>query len=311
MGNPKNTSSKLTPSQKCKVLFHLGYPKTASTWLQDNIFGFESEKFICPWGARAGHAIDHFVLTSGFVFDPQVVRSELQESILQSMDSDRVVVISEETLIGDICAERYWGLETIRRISLCFPNAKVMLCIREQKKIIYSAYGEYIRGGGTQTIRQFIETDKSRPGTGPVCRSDALLYDSVISHLQKVFGEDSVLVLPTELLASDPKGFVQRLLAFLDLEGEVSPHESVAHVGLGAFTLAVARFANQVRLSQFKNWNFFLRVLDKVIPKSLNKVVELKNRSIVAEFVGDTFNASNQKTSKLISQDLSDFGYSI
>jgi hypothetical protein len=306
-----DSNNNLSSSHKPKLLFHLGYPKTASTWLQNNFFGFDTDKFICPWGARAGRAIDHFVLTSGFIFDPQVVRDELQETLIESMDSERVVVISEESLISGICSGKYWGPETIRRITQCFPDAKVMLCIREQEKIIYSAYGEYIRTGGTGTIHQFIETNSSRPGTGPICRSDALLYDSVISHLLEVFGEDSVLVLPYEFLRADPMGFTKRILNFVDTEGEILFDEAVAHNGLGAFTLAIARYANVIRFGQFKSWNLFLRVLDKIIPNRLNKFFESKNLSIIAEFVGDSFKVSNQKTSKLISFDLETYGYNV
>jgi hypothetical protein len=199
-------------------------------------------------GVRASHAIDRFVLDNGFAFDPKLVRSELELVLDEGHKDGKVTVISEETLIGDICSEKYWGPETVRRIHESFPEARILLCIREQRSIIYSAYGEYINGGGMLSIRQFIKSDDVRAGTGPVCRPDALFYHHVIGDLFERFGRDSVLILPTELLARSPINFTKKVLEFVGESCEFEPDSSVVHVGVGAFTRILARYINHFRL---------------------------------------------------------------
>lgn len=42
-------------------LIHIGYHKTATTFLQEELFT-DTERFVTPWGPQAGQAIEHFVL---------------------------------------------------------------------------------------------------------------------------------------------------------------------------------------------------------------------------------------------------------
>ena len=46
------------------ILVHLGYHKTATTWLQSAIFSEERLGFVSPWGPQAGVAVDEFVLAN-------------------------------------------------------------------------------------------------------------------------------------------------------------------------------------------------------------------------------------------------------
>ncbi|MGB5311120.1 MAG: hypothetical protein WBN38_03550, partial [Polyangiales bacterium] len=58
----------------CVPLLHLGYHKTATTWLQNAVFSDEDLGFISPWGAQAGIAVDEFVLANPFRFNPTQAR---------------------------------------------------------------------------------------------------------------------------------------------------------------------------------------------------------------------------------------------
>lgn len=43
--------------KKFQLLVHIGYPKTASTWLQPTVFNEAKAGFISPWGATSDTVI--------------------------------------------------------------------------------------------------------------------------------------------------------------------------------------------------------------------------------------------------------------
>ena len=67
-----------------QLLIHIGYPKTASTWLQQTLFNNKNAGFISPWGAPSGIAVDQFLTANSFRFSPEsthtVFESGLQEA---------------------------------------------------------------------------------------------------------------------------------------------------------------------------------------------------------------------------------------
>jgi hypothetical protein len=140
------------------ILVHLGYHKTATTWLQNAIFSDETLGFVSPWGPQAGVAVDEFVLANGFRFDATRARSHFEEGLAEAQTQGLVPVLSNEALCGQpISGGRFtYGKYVVERLHETFPNARILIVVREQRTSLLSHYREYIANGFSGDLAQFI-----------------------------------------------------------------------------------------------------------------------------------------------------------
>jgi len=177
------------------LLIHIGYLKTASTWLQQGIFKQEDMGFFSPWRSNWSDpiAVDQFITVDSFSFCPQKTYRAFEKGLQDAKDKGLYAVLSQEMLSCNFLDQSgYWGKEVADRLHAVFSQAKVLIIIREQKSMILSAYGQNIRNGGRQSIQQFIGTENFRSGRYPLFRLYVLKYDLLIRYYQELFGEDQV-----------------------------------------------------------------------------------------------------------------------
>lgn len=300
-------------------LIHVGYPKAASTWLQQTLFSDEKAGFYAPWGFPSGDAIEQFVLTNSFRFCAKSTRQFFAPGFQESARKNLIPVLSQESLIGNQVRGCYWTKDVADRIYETFPEAKILILIREQKAAIASSYRQYIRKGETGTLDHFLGTDKPRqPGIGPICMLDRLEYDLPIAYYQKLFGENNVLVLPMELLKTHPQSLIQKILEFVGSTGSGNYPTLAQNVGFKAGTLAIRRHLNVIcgqgaevygsRLL-WKTGEKLSEAIDRYFPQTWQDRAEQNLKQSISEIVGTTFQLSNQKTSQFIEIDLSEFSY--
>lgn len=300
-------------------LIHIGYPKAASTWLQQTIFSDEGAGFYAPWGFPSGDAIEQFVLTNSFRFCAKSARQFFASGLQEAAEKNLIPVLSQESLIGNQVRGCYWTKDVADRIYETFPEARILILIREQKAAIASSYRQYIRKGETGTLDCFLGTDKPRqPGIGPICMLDRLEYDLPIAYYQKLFGKNNVLVLPMELLKTNPKQLGNQVLEFAGSTGKGNYKTLAQNVGFKAGTLAIKRHLNVVcgqgaevygsRLL-WRTGEKVSQVVDRYFPKTWQEHAEQLLKQSIAEIVKNAFHESNQKTRQLIEIDLSELGY--
>jgi len=307
-----------------KLLIHIGYPKTASSWLQKGIFQDKTAGFLAPWRSPSGEAIAQFVIPNAFRFSAESVRKVLEPGLQEAARQNLVPVLSHEHLACNQIRGRYHGKEAADRLYATFPEARILVFIREQKSMILSSYRQYIRGGNgeTATIQQFIGAE-TKPAFEPTCRLDYLEYDLLIAYYQNLFGSENLLVLPFELIKIQPEDVLKEIIDFAEAK-EINPTSITypsKNVGFKAGTLAVKRRLNHIikepnfgaTTRRTLNW----RIVDK-ISKTIDSIpfldgfhqgIENDWKQFIAEYVGDYFRLSNQRTSQLIGMNLADFGY--
>jgi hypothetical protein len=299
---------------KKPLLIHIGYPKGASTFLQKCLFRNEEEQ--SPFMTLPGNqAIQEFVLANEFSFSSEIARQAFQSSL----SSDLVSVISNEILTGDQIASRYWGRTVADRIYETFPDAKILIIIREQKSMILSSYREYIKLGGTETIQRFIGTGKEKAGFGSICHLDFLKYHLLISYYHNLFGSANVLVLPYELLKKDNILFIEKILHFVGLSEKLQFDNQRINVGYRAFALAFRRKLNFfVQPGYFGDkrppitWTIAQKmttIVDKFTPSNIHNNIEQSWQNFIQTRTRYKFLESNQQTSKLTGLDLKAFSY--
>lgn len=300
------------------LLVHLGYPKSASTWLQHAVFTNDSIGFGSPWGAVADIAISAFAISNDYAFDPAYWRRTLDQRARRC--TAPVAVMSNETLILDPCAEKYWGRTVCEKIARTFPDAYILLCVRRQEDLILSAYKEYVKNGGAEQLGTFVGAIELPAGIGAVCQWDYLQYHLAVEHLYQLFGQERVLVLPMERLRSDVHGFVGAIGAHVGLVVQDVPSLRPSNVGYQGLTIRFGRWMNSWCPRRPKLWRGsklersrkrILRSFDRLVPDRVHERAAKSLEAIVAEFVHGRFVSSNRQLEGLIQSDLGQFGYQV
>jgi hypothetical protein len=310
-------------TQTVRLLVHIGLPKTASTWLQKVLFDNPAAGMTSPWGAPSGLAVQHFITVDSFSFDPARTRAIFQPALEAAWAQGLTPVLSQEMLGGDHVAGRYWGKEVADRLKAVFPEARLLVMVREQSAMILSAFGQYIRNGGEGSLLDFISESRMSRGFAPICQLHFLEYDKLVAYYQGLFGRDEVLVLPAEALKRDRVRTLAKLLAFtgqassVDLELDDRP----VNINYGAATLELHRTLNRYLpkpdysgrshpLAWRVAWKA-LREIDERLPKRMQARRAAQWSGVIAEQVGTRFRASNRRLERLTGLELSTLGYDV
>lgn len=191
------------------LVFHIGYHKTATSWMQIRLFtpshGFHQI-------GTHDDAFQHIVRPSVFEFDADAARMLLQERQAQT-PAGHVPVLSSEILSGH---PFYGGRESdlyARRLHAIAPDAKILISIRNQMKVLPSVYMQYIRRGGTMPYQRFFREEDDLGFFG--FRAAHFAYDHLIGLYQSLFGAERVVVVTQESLQKDLAGTSADLAARL------------------------------------------------------------------------------------------------
>jgi hypothetical protein len=300
------------------LLVHVGLHKCASTWLQNNLFANESLGFCAPWKAPAPLAVEAFVTSDPVSFDPIATREAFARAWVDPSSDRSVPVLSHEAMSSRPQHGRYHAPYAAQKIKKVFPNARLLLIFREQKKLFYSLYGEHIRNGGRETPLGFFGDADNKVGFAPICRREFFLYDRLIDCYRDMFGEDRVLALPLEALKADPDDFVRRICAFVGAPPVPAPPADPANTGWSAGTYALAASLNGLvrrrpdtaagkrrrALLQRALWR-----LDRAMPRSWSAGREARIRERIGRVATGYYAESNGRTASMTGFDLGAMGY--
>jgi hypothetical protein len=314
-----------TMERDFEVVLHIGYPKTASTWLQETVFRNPALGFVVPWDRDEflGRATAAFVTVNSFDDDVAKARSFFEEG-LRSLDGQPgVPIVSDESLCGDPTRRinNYAGRYIADRLRAAFPSARILIGIREQKAIALSLYREYLHGsGGVFPLEVFLGRGDEPPGYTPILYPDYLEYDRIVGYYQRLYGQENVHVLPMEWLRRDPAGYVRSILEFCRCPADVGHLSKPVHVGQSALALTVRRPLNRVfppnPLSPHRGYGTravakVARVIDRLAPKSWSVPIERRWKDAIARRFNGRFIESNRRLAEQTGLDLASMGYEL
>ena len=243
-------------------IFHIGYQKCASTWLQLKVFPRLSDVNYLGKRSKVNHTAEtggvhqpvfaefyHQLTLHPFDFE----KRELASSVAHYEANDtnqRVALISSEGLVGTPWRGAIDGPERLKRISEHFENAKILVVIRNQIDILESFYKQYLLSGGTGTVDVLY----GPPTLHVDFRLGFLDYHKMAGFCADLFGRDRICVLPYELIRVEGhQAFCDRICDFFGLARIKLREEDIASVRKG-YDLNVAhyaRFANYFLKSFF------------------------------------------------------------
>ncbi len=299
-------------------LLHIGYHKTATTWLQEYVFANAKAGFYRV--VRPEVLQSSFARINAFGFEPEVVREEFEPGIREAQARNLVPVLSAERLSGSPHSGGHDSKIIADRLVDVFPKARVLVVIREQASMLVALYKQYVKMGGPGSLQQYVTAP---PGDHrvPLFRFDFLEYHRLIGYYQGLFGVTNVLVLPYELVQTQPQDFLERIGEFLDVSATDSEFRRV-HVSQSALTLSLKRHANRYLVRDALNPappfaldgsnETLVRLCnqaDRRIPVALRGGHERRWRRFAEREVGTRYAQSNALTAKLIGIDLRMFGY--
>lgn len=233
-----------TPLSVPADIVHLGYHKTATTWLQKRLFPLATSHELVPRKVVQ----KAFLAPPGMHFDPEEARRALALE-----GRNQPVLLSEENLSGYLHNGGLHGFvapEMARRLKAVLPEAHIVIFIRNQFDILRASYAQYVSGGGTWgPHRYFASAERvrgalTRPWKAPAFEFEHFEFDRLVALYDTLFGRERVHVYPYEWLR-DREAFIARMERDLGLELERRPDEgAIANKSFGAAGLAVLRGVN-------------------------------------------------------------------
>jgi hypothetical protein len=192
------------------ILFHIGYHKTATSWMQNRLF--VSDHGYAPLASH-DEIFAHIVNPHGLTFTPDAMQAHIAQATI-GVAQNHVPVVSSEIMSGH---PFFGGRESdiyAERIKAIAPDARILISIRAQLKILPSVYMQYLLRGGTMPPKQFFRDEND---LGYFSFSSVNFeYDRLVRLYQSLFGPKNIYVITQESLRSDMDMAVAKLARFCD-----------------------------------------------------------------------------------------------
>ena len=141
------------------------------------------------------------------------LRSLIAERTCQ-VSEGTVPVISSETLCGNPFYGGTGATTYARTLAEAVPDARVLITIREQFRMLTSIYMQYLSRGGTKPPEAFF-LEENEPGYARFSAAH-FRYHRLVALYRDLFGPENVLVLTQERMAEDLAGYLTTLAVFAD-----------------------------------------------------------------------------------------------
>lgn len=188
-------------------ILHIGLHKTGTTWFQKRFY---------PYVKNAVY-IDRQVVREK-ILQPDIFQFNLEGTQRFFSASERVI-ICEENLTTGIRGNLFVQDGLFKRLKEIFPEAIVVLFLRNQPDKIASTYCYYIKNnGGTFRFKQFIDYTHNNPYNNFNFKPQNLLYHNLLELLYRCFNKEKVRVFFYEDFSMNNRAFLRKYCSSLELE---------------------------------------------------------------------------------------------
>ena len=236
------------------IIFHIGYPKTASRWLQERLYPNISNYHLMP----SQDIYRYFIGPNALEFDP----SELLKVYGSTQNN---LIISNHGFVGtthNFGLNGYLSKEHARRISSFAPDARIILFIRNQVDIITSSYIQYIKDGGTYSINKYLFHPDYLGISGITNLSFKFFeYHELIDYYKKIFPLGSVHVFLFEDFISDSRSFTKTYCEIFNFKVDLDGIGfDIVNPGYRRCIISMARVSNHFTKLKMVNKHYFFHV---------------------------------------------------
>ncbi|MGE4218171.1 MAG: sulfotransferase [Alphaproteobacteria bacterium] len=164
------------------VTVHIGYPRTASTFLTKQVYYKHPDLATSHW-----------------------LWQLVERQALGDAADRRANLMVDIRLSGWVERDR---TDLAVPLKEALPNAKILCFVREQRSMIRAQHFLYLKSGGLRSLAAFARS-----------RMDGLLhYDRLYDAYAEAFGPDALLFLPYEALQHDHTATIDRVLRWIGVD---------------------------------------------------------------------------------------------
>lgn len=308
------------------VLVHIGYYKTATSWLQQ--LYFRPEQGYEP-------VMDAFHLQLSLVqpeeadFDPARAREEISGKVAAIAGQGRQPVLSAEALAGDPLRGGFNRERNALRVEQVLAGPpRILLVVREQRELVRSLFKTLVFFGADQGLGRLLELP-AQPGERRF-HLDQLQFQRLAACYGELFGAGSVCVLPYEWFREAPRAFLDKvrehggLAPLSDQQFQSLPVNRVINANESLVFIQAQRWLNRLRDTAANDYtgrrgdNDFQQVLRRISwhkrharATPLDGLLERRFAARVDARTRGLFAAGNRSLQALCPVDLARYGYQL
>jgi hypothetical protein len=199
------------------LVIHVGFRKTATSWLQEVLFPVlrlnyigKTEAFYPEWLIEWHYADD-------FYFEQK--KSRIRNELLSRLCEDRCNLLSSEAFTNSASIH-----SQAHRIRTVWPDARILVTLRDPVEMVWSHYRHDIQEGDCFVdIESWLDWRR----TPYVLHKRKTIYlpdfffDEAIHLYEELFGPKNVCVLKYEDMRSSREVYFSRLFEFLGVDDEL------------------------------------------------------------------------------------------
>lgn len=176
------------------VLVHVGYHKTATTFLQKRVFPKLDVNYITVDNDE--QHLDKLLYRDLFQFQAESWRDYFSERF----DDRRLNLISEEKFSGHPFIGYLNNSVILHKLQSIFPQAQILIVLRRQTDLLVSMYKEYVKEGGWLRPDAYFSFNQEGSGTNYNIHQNTLnlevyKFSPFVGAYRQAFGSDNVHVL--------------------------------------------------------------------------------------------------------------------
>jgi hypothetical protein len=230
-----------------ELYIHIGMHKTATTFLQKRVFpnlgiNYISQYEIMPF------------LVAVTQEDESIYDVEFQRNYMSSFFKNGKNIISAEGLSGNVLNRYRSRTAIIEKLKTTFPDAKIIIGIRNQKDMMKSLYKQYIQIGGSKKESELFDTKVTYKSA--IFRHDyncidpkTLMYYNYLNRIVELFGQESVYIYLYEDLVYDDNLFISNICSFINAKVIKSLDKTPSNVSLPERIFGLYRVLNHLSRS--------------------------------------------------------------
>lgn len=313
-----------------RILLHIGYHKTATTWFQSELFARTDLDF----RSLSVRNLVHRALCSSNPFG-RSEDNEVQQIVSEAREATgrgQYFVLSHERLSGYPASGGFDSRMIAGRLKSHFPNARIFCLFREQKAMILSAWRQQVVDGGGLSLNQFLDPPEPDVRRVPLFDPVMYRYTRLLEHYRELFGTENVLFRPYEAFCALPARILEEIAHLLQHETlgrratALTTDMKRPNRGQSLSLLRLQRVLNvlfaRTQLSQnclidvgARPLRAVIRSMDRGIGGNILRPIDAimlrRARQRISGRFGTFFDEDNALLSKMIDMQLSEFGYSV
>ncbi|MEP5624755.1 MAG: hypothetical protein ABJP82_19480, partial [Hyphomicrobiales bacterium] len=215
---------------------HVGYPKSASTSLQNFYFATHPDCYHLGLGyeSRGNRYIDDDVemvseidirLKKEFLYNPEQSKARLQPHFDAAAEQGFKAVGLSNEFFSFALGNEVDTADKARRLHGIFgDNTTVIIVVREQFTLLRSLYLEMLKGGYGGTYRKYLEYTllyQVRSWCYDFC------FDRIYETYENLFGKENICIIPFEILKQDSAAFLGEIAHSIGIDDSITEMRSV------------------------------------------------------------------------------------